>query len=233
MPARKPARLDAKIKTLQQIDEDKLPIMLKTIEGFVQSRNTLTESEFAHFAPLFKRDPEHSLDEKTHCNLEIELSRRTSPFDPIRIVADKCDENGGHEVVLVLPPRANALRPLNTQEVNTATIVDTFANKTREPNPLTLDAERATDAIMQLTSKTIVDKNIRERNTKILAEAEQQIRQRKQEESHMEDDGIDLFDSETIESFDELSVGPDDDDDEDIEEFDESESLEDFSDEDD
>jgi len=229
MPIKKPLKLDAQIKSLKQIDEDKIPTMLRAIEGFVQSRNTMTESEFAHFAPLFQRNREKPLDPKTHQNLERELGNRTSPFDPIRIVSDVGDEEGNHEIILVLPPRANALRPLNVaSDVDTAAVVDTFTNKTGDINPLSLDAERATDALMQLTSKTIVDEDIRERNAKLYAIATQQINgEKKVPTSFLEED-------ESIDDFSELEIDPEaDNDEEDIDLTGDDESMDEFPEEED
>lgn len=228
MPPRKD-NLEKRIKRFQQIDEEKIPEMLKTVEGFVKSRNTFTESEFAKFQPLYKRPV--TLSPTEHQSLEKELYSRVSPFEPIRIVSDKSDVNGNHEVLITLPSILNQHNTVNDSTGTSETVVTAFINRTDEPNPLNTAAERATDNLMQLVAKTVSDDDAAKKNAEIAIEAERQIAKAKQ------DNGVDFYDDEesidSIDDFDSDRSESDYEEDEDDLDFeDDNTSLEDLVEED-
>lgn len=235
MPPRNNNGLEKRIQRFKVFEEEKIPSMLQTIEGFVRSRNTFTESEFAEFAPLFQRPI--PLTPEQHAALEKRLGERTSPFEPIRIVSDYKDENNNHRILLELPARLNNHHTINSEERNSTAIVDTFRNKTDDPNPLNLAAENATRNMMDLISNTISDDNSKDQNTAILQQAQEKIanakkngKSKKVEEQasllEIDEESIDDFDD-----FDSLREDEDEIDDLDFEETDES--LDDLTDDDD
>ncbi len=208
MPPRRD-NLKNRVRRFQQFDEDKVPEMLRTIEGFIKSRNTFTESEFAHFQPYYQKNTPPEIRKE----LEKELGERTSPFEPIRIVADKGDADGNHEILLTLPARLAPTNPLNNRVQDSTKLVDTFSNKVENPNPLNTDAEVATDRLMTAVSKTIRDDNGRVKNARIAIEAEQAIAKAKgkslkksaetiTDKAAASEDSIDDFDLENIGSDD-------------------------------
>lgn len=224
MPPRKD-NLGKRIQRFRTFDEEKIPEMLKTVEGFVRSRNTFTESEFAKFRPLFQRPV--PLTDQQHESLEKELYSSISPFEPIRIVSDEADAEGSHREVLTLPPRLNSHNLINDPNRESRMVVDTFSNKVDNPNPLNLSAEHATDAMMQLVSATISDKDANEKNLEITEQAEKAIEKAKGTTA------VNFYDDEeSIDSIDEIEFDSlRDDDDEDELDFEEDDSsLEDFDD---
>ena len=194
--------------------------------------DTFTESEFAHFQPYYQKDTPTELRKA----LEKELGERTSPFEPIRIVSDIGDEDGNHEIILVLPARLAPTNALNNRVGNSTQLVDTFSNKVENPNPLNTDAEVATDKLMVAVSKTIRDDDGRAKNARIAIEAERAIAKAKGKAADKEvnitakaaasEDSIDDFDLESLGSDNES----DHDDDFDFakEDADEETSLEDM-----
>ena len=227
MPPRKD-NLEKRIKRFQQIDEEKIPEMLQTVEGFVKSRNTFTETEFSKFQPLYKRPV--TLDSTAHQALEKELYSRVSPFEPIRIVADHGDMNGNHKVLMTLPPILNQHNTVNDAMGTSEVVVNAFINRTEDYNPLSTAAERATDNLMQLVSQTVGNDDAKKQNAMLVAMAEKEIADAKSKES------VDFYDDEeSIDSIDDFDSPEDSgyEDDEDELEFDDDDtSLEDFDDED-
>lgn len=232
MPPRNNNNLEKRIQRFKHVEEEKIPAMLKTIEGFVKSRNTFTETEFAEFAPLFQRPVPLTPDQ--HAALEKKLGERTSPFEPIRIVTDAKDADGNHGILLELPPRLNNHHTINSEEHNSRAVVDTFSNKTDDPNPLNLDAERATGNMLRLVSNTISDNNSKGRNSAILAEAEEKInRAKKRGVKEEPEESLLEIDEESIDDFDDFDSTRDDEDEIDDLDFEEStESLDDLTDDD-
>lgn len=229
MPPRKD-NLEKRIKRFQQIDEEKIPDMLKTVEGFVKSRNTFTESEFQKFQPLYKRPM--PLDSTQHQALEKELYSRVSPFEPIRIVSDDGDRNGNHKVLITLPPILNQHNTVNDAKGTSEVVVNAFVNRTDDHNPLSTAAEQATDNLMQLVSKTVGDEDIKKQNAMINALAEKEIADAKSQTN------VDFYDDEesidSIDDFDSDSTFSEYEDDEDDLDFDDDDtSLEDLVDDDD
>lgn len=230
MPPRKD-NLEKRIKRFQQIDEEKIPDMLNTVEGFVKSRNTFTESEFSKFQPLYRRPV--TLDQAQHQALEKELYSRVSPFEPIRIVSDRGDKNGNHKVLMTLPSILNKHNTVNDAQGTSEVVVNAFINRTEDHNPLSTSAERATDNLMQLVSRTVADDEAKKNNAIINAMAEKEIAEAKQHTNT-----VDFYDDE--ESIDSIDDFDDDDhdsgyeDDEDDLDFDDDDtSLEDLVDDDD
>lgn len=229
MPPRKD-NLEKRIKRFQQIDEEKIPEMLKTVEGFVKSRNTFTESEFSKFQPLYKRPV--TLDQSQHQALEKELYSRVSPFEPIRIVSDHGDSNGNHRVLMTLPSILNQHNTVNDAQGTSEVVVNAFVNRTEDHNPLNTSAERATDNLMQLVSRTVADDDAKKNNAVINAIAEREIAEAKQHTS------VDFYDDEesidSIDDFDDDDFSSGYEDDEDDLDFDDDDtSLEDLVDDDD
>lgn len=228
MPPRKD-NLEKRIKRFQQIDEEKIPEMLKTVEGFVKSRNTFTESEFQKFQPLYKRPI--PLDATQHQALEKELYSRVSPFEPIRIVSDTGDRNGNHKVLITLPPILNQHNTVNDANGASEVVVNAFVNRTDDHNPLSTAAEQATDNLMQLVSQTVGDEDVKKQNAMINAMAEKEISEAKNQSVNIYDDEESI---DSIDDFDSDSTFSDYEDDEDDLDFDDDDtSLEDLVDDDD
>lgn len=230
MPPRKD-NLEKRIKRFQYIDEEKIPKMLQTVEGFVKSRNTFTESEFSKFQPLYKRNVR--LEPAQHQTLEKELYSRVSPFEPIRIVSDTGDAQGNHKVLMTLPPILNQHNTVNDAAGTSKTTVDAFVNRTEDHNPLSTSAERATDNLMQLVSKTVADEEAKKRNAMLVAQAEHDIAEAKKNN----DGDVDFYDDEesidSIDDFEDDRNDSDFEDDEDELDFeDDDTSLEDLVDDD-
>lgn len=224
MPPRKD-NLEKRIKKSHQFDEDKIPEYFQTIEGMIKSRNTFTETEFSKFQPLFKRPVTVTPDQ--HQALEKELYSRISPFEPIRIVADKSDADGNREILAVLPPRLNQHHTLNSPERQSRQIVDTFTNRADDPNPLNTSAEEATAKMMTLIKTSISDDASKEENEKLLESAEKMIEKAKRESD------VDFYDDEdTIDSIDEFDNDSVEFDDDDLDFEDDDTSLEDLVDDD-
>lgn len=227
MPPRKD-NLEKRIKRFQQIDEEKIPEMLQTVEGFVKSRNTFTESEFSRFQPLYKRPV--TLNSTEHKALEKELYSRVSPFEPIRIVADEGDAKGNHQVLMTLPPILNQHNTVNDAMGTSEVVVNAFVNRTDDYNPLSTAAERATDNLMQLVSKTVGDENAKKQNAMLHAVAEHEIAEAK---NHAD---VDFYDDEesidSIDDFDSSETLEFEDDEDELDFEDDDTSLEDFDDED-
>jgi len=231
MPPRKD-NLEKRIKRFQQIDEEKIPDMLKTVEGFVKSRNTFTESEFSKFQPLYKRKGQR-LDAPQHQALEKELYSRVSPFEPIRIVSDTGDARGNHKVLMTLPPILNQHNTVNDAQGTSEVVVNAFVNRTEDHNPLNTAAERATDNLMQLVSRTVADPEAKKRNAMLVAQAEHEIAEAKKKGG----DDVEFYDDEeSIDSIDDFETERDDsefeDDEGDLDFEDDDTSLEDLVDDD-
>lgn len=229
MPPRKD-NLEKRIKRFQQIDEEKIPEMLKTVEGFVKSRNTFTESEFSKFQPLYKRNIK--LESTQHQALEKELYSRVSPFEPIRIVSDTGDARGNHKVLMTLPPILNQHNTVNDAQGTSEVVVNAFVNRTEDHNPLNTSAERATDNLMQLVSRTVADEDAKKRNAMLVAQAEHEIAEAKKSGG----DDVDFYDDEeSIDSIDDFENDHDsdyEDDEDDLDFEDDDTSLEDLVDDD-
>ncbi len=214
MPPRQ-NNLKNRVRRFQQFEDEKVPEMLRTIEGFVKSRNTFTESEFAHFQPYYQKNTPAELRKA----LEKELGERTSPFEPIRIVADHGDADGNHEILMTLPARLAPTNPINNRVGNSTQLVDTFSNKVENPNPLNTDAEAATDRLMSAVSKTIRDDNGRAKNAKLVLEAEQKIAKAKGKKLVPKQESITdkaAASEDSIDDFDLESLGSDNDQDDDF-----------------
>ena len=225
MPPRKD-NLEKRINRAHQFDEEKIPEYFQTIEGVIRSRNTFTETEFSKFQPLFKRPVTVSSDQ--HQALEKELYSRISPFEPIRIVTDKSDEEGNRKILAVLPPRLNQHHTLNSSQRNSRLIVDTFSNRADDHNPLNTSAEEATAKMMELVSTSVADDASKKENEKLLESAEGLIADAKRDTAVEFYDDEDTIDS--IDDFDDDSVDYDDDDELDFD--DDDTSLEDLVDDD-
>lgn len=229
MPPRKD-NLEKRIKRFQQIDEEKIPEMLKTVEGFVKSRNTFTESEFSKFQPLYKRNIK--LESTQHQALEKELYSRVSPFEPIRIVSDTGDARGNHKVLMTLPPILNQHNTVNDAQGTSEVVVNAFVNRTEDHNPLNTSAERATDNLMQLVSRTVADEDAKKRNAMLVAQAEHEIAEAKKNGG----DDVEFYDDEeSIDSIDDFESDHDsdfEDDEDDLDFEDDDTSLEDLVDDD-
>ena len=229
MPPRKD-NLEKRIKRFQQIDEEKIPEMLKTVEGFVKSRNTFTESEFSKFQPLYKRNIK--LESTQHQALEKELYSRVSPFEPIRIVSDTGDARGNHKVLMTRPPILNQHNTVNDAQGTSEVVVNAFVNRTEDHNPLNTSAERATDNLMQLVSRTVADEDAKKRNAMLVAQAEHEIAEAKKNGG----DDVDFYDDEeSIDSIDDFENDHDsdyEDDEDDLDFEDDDTSLEDLVDDD-
>ena len=229
MPPRKD-NLEKRIKHFQRIDEEKIPEMLKTVEGFVKSRNTFTESEFSKFQPLYKRNIK--LESTQHQALEKELYSRVSPFEPIRIVSDTGDARGNHKVLMTLPPILNQHNTVNDAQGTSEVVVNAFVNRTEDHNPLNTSAERATDNLMQLVSRTVADEDAKKRNAMLVAQAEHEIAEAKKNSG----DDVDFYDDEeSIDSIDDFENDHDsdfEDDEDDLDFEDDDTSLEDLVDDD-
>ena len=229
MPPRKD-NLEKRIKRFQQIDEEKIPEMLKTVEGFVKSRNTFTESEFSKFQPLYKRNIK--LESTQHQALEKELYSRVSPFEPIRIVSDTGDARGNHKVLMTLPPILNQHNTVNDAQGTSEVVVNAFVNRTEDHNPLNTSAERATDNLMQLVSRTVANEDAKKRNAMLVAQAEHEIAEAKKNGG----DDVDFYDDEeSIDSIDDFENDHDsdyEDDEDDLDFEDDDTSLEDLVDDD-
>lgn len=145
------SKFNSKIKKQQLVDDTRTHEMLHTLQQHVQSRNTFTASEFKTFEPLYQKDTPPEVRKE----LEKKMAEKTSPFNPIRVVADQGNKEGVHEVLFEFPPRLSPINPINSRKVKTTELVDTFVNSTKDQNPLNVRAEVSTDRLLQVMSQTV------------------------------------------------------------------------------
>ena len=123
---------------------------LKIIEGAIDARNTLTESQFSKFKSLFRRDLLSNLSSDEITKLSDELSTSISIFHPIKIVKDYANDVGIHEIVLTLPPIYNTIPTVNV--ANEGKIADSIniASMRQSNNPTDISIDRESNKLITI-----------------------------------------------------------------------------------
>lgn len=119
--------------------------MEKMIDQTLHDRTTMLLSEFDHYRPLYQRNSGH-LSDRDYYRLSNEFQARVSIFHPLRIIADNPNPDGLHTILFTLPPIFTQIPQLESKFAEVPTVFSNILN--RPVNPLSSDAERATDLMI-------------------------------------------------------------------------------------
>ena len=109
-------------------------------------RNTMTESEFNRFKPLYQKNADKILTGDVIATLSSELSERISLYEPLYIVSDTIDSKGNRRQLFTLPPiftRCDTVNRLGRHGTDTMTW---FTNALGRDSAISTEPERATKA---------------------------------------------------------------------------------------
>lgn len=134
--------------------------LLEQLDKNVQERNTLTQSEFMEYQPLFLISSLKEEDADDLKNLATRWQAEVSLFHPVTIVED----NDLSKVLFVLPPMFTTIDQLNRATDRADEVISMFDNAMRSNHPLRTDVEKSLNLL-----KTCVDsaKNPERINTAI------------------------------------------------------------------
>ena len=150
---------------------DKITSKAHILKESIKARNTLTESEFREFLPLFKKDGRSKLGEARYEHLCKVYVNRVSLNHPVYIISDYLDEEGKKKVLLTLPPCFTSIPTFN--EIQAANITDVFFNSVVKEgnNPLDVSMIRTSNQMSNLLAiSAIAKKDDQDEYTKIMDE---------------------------------------------------------------
>lgn len=130
---------------LGKMSAAELNAMEAKFEQATAQRNTLKESEFVKFLPLFRANKLSP--ERLHDLME-DYKERVSLFHPIQVISDSVDDHGKSTMIIQLPPMFGQVDAINTLP-DSDSLVNAFVNAISEDNPLSTRPERMTMAIQQ------------------------------------------------------------------------------------